>query len=196
MTPSAKLITAAVLLIHGAILFLLTFQKGVIPLEVNSHKVVVNTVTLAPPQKKAHVVQTKPKIVKKTETKKKSPLNTAKAKKLQEARDALANLKTTTAQKSAKIEYLTVTSSENNYTQSLVRALKAMLTLPEFGEVKIAITLDRKGHVTKLEMLGAESSLNKKKVERVLKEAKFSSFGSNFSGEKEHTFAIVLKNDL
>jgi len=201
MSLSVKMITAVVLLIHGGGLFFLMIQKNAVSLDLNPQKVLVHTVTLKKPQE-TKMVQAparpkkqppKPKVVKKSE---KKSLDKTQISKLQKAKEALANFKRSSPNQSTTIQHLSITPSEKNYTQSLVRALKSMLTLPEFGEVKIAITIDRSGRVTHLSVLGAESIQNQKMVERVLKEAKFSSFEANFSGEKEHTFAIVLKNDF
>jgi len=206
MNLSIKMITAIVLLIHGSGLFFLMIQKNVISLAEKPHKVMVHTVAVTPakptpvakassPPKPKPKPKPKPqKIVKKSP--KKPPAQNAQAQKLKKAKEALAKYQPATPKPTAKIERLDCTSVESNYTDSLVKTLKSMLTLPEFGEVKIAITLNRSGRVTALKIVDSASMKNRKLVERKLKEARFSTFGSHFSGEKEHTFAIVLKNDF
>jgi len=195
MNPSVKMITAIVLLLHGAGLFVLMIQKSVIPIIAPSQKVVVHTVTLKKPQE-TKIVQAPVRPKKPTSKPAKKPTKKPQVSKLDKAKEALANYKRSPSKQSVSIQRLDIAPAENDYANSLVRTLKSMLTLPEFGEVKIAITIDRSGRVTNLTILETESRLNQKTIERVLKEAKFSSFGSNFSGEKEHTFAIVLKNDF
>lgn len=125
---------------------------------------------------------------------KKPALSNEQKQKLQKARQAL-NAVNKTPHAKIHMEPLTL-AGEQDYTSGLAKALQSMVTLPEYGPVNIQISLDRSGKVTKISVLESESSLNQKTVERILKKAKFPAFGSNFSGEKIHTFDIVLRNDF
>src|SRR5579872_7503127 len=54
---------------------------------------------------------------------------------------------------------------ETEYQQSLVQCLHQSLNLPEFGEVKIQLTLSQSGTVEKVVVMKAESEKNKKYLE-------------------------------
>jgi len=84
---------------------------------------------------------------------------------------------------------------EGSYRDELVSRLKLFLKLPEYGEVKILLTLDRTGRVVALKVLNAESAINRQHVESHLSTFSFSRFGDNFPGEQQHTFTLVLRND-
>jgi hypothetical protein len=83
---------------------------------------------------------------------------------------------------------------ELNFQESLIRALKESLTLPDFGEVKIELTLRHDGSVEKLKVLSAHSEKNRKYLETNLSTLKFPSLLS--SKEKELTFVITFCNEL
>lgn len=83
----------------------------------------------------------------------------------------------------------------SSYEGELIRALKRELILPEYGAVKIKLTVARRGTISKVQIISAESEKNKNVVEKMVKNIHLPSFGANFSGEGEHTFVIVLKND-
>ncbi len=87
-------------------------------------------------------------------------------------------------------------SHEAGYRDELANRLKLLLRLPEYGMVKIRLTVDRKGLVQKFDIVTAESEVNRRYIESAVPGLAFPAFGSNFSGESEHTFLISLNNEL
>jgi type IV secretory pathway VirB10-like protein len=151
-----------------------------------------------PPAPKPKPKTQKPKPEKSSEKK----LSSDQIAKLQEAKKALAKIDLKGPAKPEKtsaacdVVHLELDSADNRYATGLSKALKSLLTLPEYGAVKIKLTLARDGKVKKLEIINSESKVNEKNIEKALKNAKFSSFNNHFSGEDEHTFVIVLSNDI
>lgn len=84
---------------------------------------------------------------------------------------------------------------DESYEQSLVGCLKESLDLPEFGEVKIELTLSINGDMMKLRVLESQSEKNKTYLEKNLKLMKFPPFGG-LSSDKKRTFILTFCNDL
>lgn len=89
-----------------------------------------------------------------------------------------------------------LSATELSYRDELASRLKLLLKLPEYGQVKIRLTLERSGKVAKLEIVSAESSANRKYVEKTVPTLTLPAFGNYFSGKSEYTFAITLSNDI
>lgn len=85
---------------------------------------------------------------------------------------------------------------EVSYRDELAGRLKLLLKLPEYGEVKIKLILDRSGKVAKVVVVSAESAANRKYIEKTVPTLTFSAFGSNFDQAAQYTFSITLTNDL
>ncbi len=220
MTSSFKTILVLTVALHLALLGYLGIGKTPSPAALKSQKVLVNTIRLKPRQEVPEAIacapkpkpkppnnksESKPKPKKsKSESKpppppQKNKLSSDQIAKLQKAKNALANMgkiKPTKKQAECAIEGLAIDTSDDRYAGQLSKALKSLLVLPEYGAVKIKLTLTRSGKVKKLEIVGSESKVNEKNIEKTLKNAKFSSFGTHFSGEDQHTFIIVLSNDI
>lgn len=88
------------------------------------------------------------------------------------------------------------TPQERDYYDELASRLKLLLRLPEFGEVKIKLTLERSGKFVKLAIVNAQSKKNRTYIEQTLPSLKFPSFGDHFGLHSQHTFLINLSNDL
>ncbi len=88
------------------------------------------------------------------------------------------------------------TSEEQHYHDELAGRLKLLLRLPEYGEVKIKLTLERSGRFVRLVVVNAVSEINKKYVESALPQLSFPPFGSNFPGIAERSFSITLSHDF
>lgn len=88
-----------------------------------------------------------------------------------------------------------LTQHEVNYRDELAGRLKLMLKLPEYGEVKIQLTINRSGQVKSVEILSAESTLNSKYVEKMIPSLTFPSFGHRFQNMNQYTFALTLRNE-
>ena len=84
-------------------------------------------------------------------------------------------------------------SKDVGYVDLLISRLKAQLSLPEGGEVKLFLTLNREGKVLELKISHSHSTANKNYVEKMLPKISFSSFGPYFEGEDNHKFDITLR---
>jgi colicin import membrane protein len=80
------------------------------------------------------------------------------------------------------------------YHESLVKYLQHALHLPEYGNVKIALTLKPDGTVIKLEVIAAESEKNKAFLEKNLPQIKFPGF-SKSDGNEQKTFLLTFCNE-
>ncbi len=87
-------------------------------------------------------------------------------------------------------------TQEKSYVDELVYRLKRTLTLPEYGDVKIKITVSSQGKVVKVEIISTKSKKNREYLEKMLSSLTLPPFGGNFLGEKEHIFLFNLSNDL
>lgn len=84
---------------------------------------------------------------------------------------------------------------EVGYREELIHRLKLLLRLPEYGEVKVKLTLERSGRVSKVVIVGAENATNRKYIEKTLPTLSFPSFGDNFSDQQNYTFLLTLSNE-
>ncbi len=82
------------------------------------------------------------------------------------------------------------------YRDELAGRLKLLLRLPEYGEVKIKLTVERSGRFVKLAVVGAESEANRNYLEDVLPTLSFPAFGTHFPGIAQHTFSITLSHEV
>lgn len=81
----------------------------------------------------------------------------------------------------------------SDYQELLVSYLHQMLNLPDYGEVRIQLTLSEDGTVTKMVVLKTESQKNKEYLERNLPMLKFPRL---FSNKKEETFMLTFCNEI
>lgn len=87
-----------------------------------------------------------------------------------------------------------VTHAAFEYEEELIARLKILLKLPEMGDVKVTLTLNRQGKVVKTEIISAANLMNRKAIEAQLPTIQFPPFGKTFVGENTHTFTITLTN--
>jgi colicin import membrane protein len=80
------------------------------------------------------------------------------------------------------------------YEEVLAERLRLLLTLPDYGDVKISLTLERSGKVAALTILKAASEENQHYVEKMLPQLALPPFGLAFAGEERHVFRLVLSN--
>jgi colicin import membrane protein len=84
---------------------------------------------------------------------------------------------------------------EMSYSHEVASRLKMSLCLPDYGAIKIKLTLDHMGKVMRVETIQSESNKNKSYVESKIPLIFFSSFGQRFQGATQKTFEITLQND-
>lgn len=90
----------------------------------------------------------------------------------------------------------TIELESSDYISILTEHLHASLHLPDFGEVKIELTLQQDGTVAKLRVLKAESQQNRKYLESHLPLLKFPHLSGAFAKKNEHTFTLTFCNEL
>jgi hypothetical protein len=90
-------------------------------------------------------------------------------------------------------ESCSVNILESSYKDEIASRLKAMLKLPELGEVKIKLTLKSSGAFKKLAIISADSDKNRKYIEKEIKNLTYPSFSGMFKKVDEYTFSITLK---
>jgi hypothetical protein len=85
---------------------------------------------------------------------------------------------------------------EQTYLDELIRRLKLKLKLPDYGEIKVKLTIAKTGRVLKLAIISSKSQNNRSYIEKTIPSIVFPPFGSSFGHEQEHTFLINLSNEL
>ena len=86
-------------------------------------------------------------------------------------------------------------TADADYTDLLVGELHQSLRLPDFGEVKIQLSLRQDGSVVKVVVLKAQSEKNKQYLESNLMRLKFPRFEGTYSNKKECTFILTFCNE-
>jgi outer membrane biosynthesis protein TonB len=81
---------------------------------------------------------------------------------------------------------------ESAYQEDLAGRLKLLLRLPEYGEVKLSLTLSRSGAVQQVKIISAKSAANRTYVTQTLPSHKMPAFGDNFGNVEKYTFIITL----
>jgi colicin import membrane protein len=101
-----------------------------------------------------------------------------------------------------KLQIESITTNENRmsgqevgFRDELASRLRLLLKLPDYGEVKVKLTLNRSGKVSKVEIINTQSTVNKSYIETVLPTLTFAPFGTNFKGLDQYTFMITLTNE-
>lgn len=84
--------------------------------------------------------------------------------------------------------------TEISYRDELAARLKLLLRLPEYGEVKIKLTIGRLGNFIKMVITKSESEVNASYLEKNLPNLTFPAFGDNFKGASDYIFSITLSN--
>lgn len=108
-------------------------------------------------------------------------------------RSEIAVTASASASMSQVVEEITVDSAPS-YEEILSARLRLLLTLPDYGNVKISLRLDRQGKVIALTILKSASDENQQYVEKTLPRLTLPPFGRSFGAEAQHTFQLVLSN--
>lgn len=96
---------------------------------------------------------------------------------------------------SAATDESSADDSANDYTDILVGHLHSLLSLPDYGEVKIQLSLRQDGTVVKLIVLKTQSEKNKQYLESNLPLLKFPRFEGAYANKKEYTFILTFCNE-
>lgn len=80
------------------------------------------------------------------------------------------------------------------YASILVLQIQEQFVLPEYGEVKISLTLEKSGKVKALVIKESRSEKNSAYLKEKLNQFQFIPFYGTLKEAKEHTFIITLKN--
>lgn len=92
-------------------------------------------------------------------------------------------------------ENISLTTQESSYRDEIAYRLKLSLRLPEYGMVKVRLTLERSGHVANLQIVSSESTKNRAYIESMIPSIKFPPFGNDLTQANQYTFLIALNND-
>jgi hypothetical protein len=93
-------------------------------------------------------------------------------------------------------EFSNETKGSSDYTDVLVSHLHQSLRLPDYGEVKIQLSLRQDGTVCRIIVLKAQSEKNKQYLESRLPQLKFPPFDGAYVNKKEYTFILTFCNEL
>ena len=92
------------------------------------------------------------------------------------------------------IQQSQVASTNPSYGEFLVGYLESTLDLPEFGQVKIQLVVDREGHVISSEILSSENLKNSEFLKNRLPQLTFPCFNDFGITEKCLTFTVSFQN--
>lgn len=87
-----------------------------------------------------------------------------------------------------------LSSKEMNYRDEMAYRLQLALKLPEYGEIKIKLTVERSGKVAQVQIVTSESPKNRQYIEKTVPSLIFPAFGNNFAHSSQYTFLITLNN--
>lgn len=86
-------------------------------------------------------------------------------------------------------------SMQESYTDTLIGYLHQSLSLPDYGEVKIQLSLRQDGTVAKVIVLKAKNEKNRQYLESNLPRLLFPRFDGAWASKKEHTFVLTFCNE-
>lgn len=125
--------------------------------------------------------------------------------KLKKALEALNNVKTSPYGKANDAtKNITLRKNDNlagkgqesiTYEMAIASFLRQWLKLPEYGSVKVSLTLSPDGKVVKLRTLTSESELNRHFVEERIPRLIFPVAGNNLAKQSNKTLTLVLQNE-
>jgi outer membrane biosynthesis protein TonB len=93
-------------------------------------------------------------------------------------------------------EGVPLSGKERTYYDELISRLKLSLRLPEYGEVRVRLTVSREGKASKVQILSAKSKKNRDYIQKALPHISLPRFGDNFTKESEHSFCLNLSNEI
>ena len=87
-------------------------------------------------------------------------------------------------------------SASGDYIDLLTHHMHRLLSLPEYGEVKIQLRLRQDGSVAKITVLKAQNEKNRLYLESSLPHLQFPRFEGAYASKKEHTFVLTFCNQM
>lgn len=87
-------------------------------------------------------------------------------------------------------------AEEGSYIEMLVEHLHQALQLPDYGEVKIQLSLRQDGSVAKIAVLRAKSQKNKRYLEENLPHLRFPRFEGSLAKTQESSFILTFVNEM
>lgn len=120
---------------------------------------------------------------------------------LTKAENSLKQLKALPTQEALKVpeiafaEESALPPEKMSYQEELISRLKLLLKLPEYGLLKLKLTLGKAGNVTKIEILSSTSALNRKHVEKTLPTLSFPPLGRAADKSGTLTLNLTLSSD-
>jgi outer membrane biosynthesis protein TonB len=203
-----KTLVAVVAAAHGLAMLCFVVSKSEPLVQRQPTHLVVNTVKLKPkpqpqPQPKSKpksqsvakaVIASTPKQKPKPKTRPAKKSDNRLAKLMAEAQNRLSKVATTVEAKQPV--QLDLAIDTGTYEQELAERLRLLLKLPEWGSVRVALTVARDGSVVGLKILEAQSETNRVYVASHLEGQALAPFGKEYAGEVQHTFRLTLNNEL
>lgn len=86
-------------------------------------------------------------------------------------------------------------AKEVSYSDEVAQILRGALKLPEYGSIKIELTISKTGKVEKVKIVSSESAKNKQYIEQKVSGLHFPSFGNRFQDNSQCTFSVTLNNE-
>jgi len=206
--PLYTKVVLLVVIIHVTALITLAKQKKDPSTTPKPTRLTVNTIQLKPQPK--HRKETKKITLRKKKknkkiTKKIVQKSTKNQKLLKKALNNLNQLEsiplptltlTATPTQPNKLLIDAIHEPEKGYFNLLTTRLQTSLCLPEYGEVKLRLNLNRNGRVIGIDILHAANTINQQYLEKALPTVSFPPFNQYFSKETSHSFVITLKNEI
>jgi len=203
--PLYAKIALFVIILHIGLLLTFAKQKKASSTPSKPTRLAVNTVKLQPrtPKKKAKPKQKKKIVRKKKKTEKKIAKTKAKTNSRRQKllKEALENLNQ--IEKAPEMTLTVMPQPSNNlntderekaYFNLLATKLQTSLCLPEHGEVKLRLNLNRQGQIISVDILHAANAQNQQYIENTIRMLQFPPFHKHFPGEGSHAFVIALKS--
>lgn len=208
MNRRLLILTSSVVAAH-LFLFFFNFKKDIAPPSPKK-SIVVRTFT-PPPKKPAPVIKKistspKPSSPSKPHSSLAPQVNKKKNDLFKEIKESLTKIeKSTHSEKSTaltlpkNIQNLEIDHIEmeekNDYFILLAETLKNELELPDYGDVKLELTVLHSGRVTKLKILDASSEKNRRYLELKLPKLTLPAFSEDLKNQYEHTFTLTFCNE-
>jgi hypothetical protein len=213
MNRRLLILSSAVVGVH-LFFFFFNFKKDSTPPPLKSSIVVRTFIPPPPPKKTSPVIKQRKKqsSTRSSSTPTKASLspnpktNKKKNDLLKELRESLKRLETQPPVESFQsltppknIRNLEIDHVEKevatDYFLILAQTLKNELELPEYGDVKLELTILNNGRITKLRVMNASSDKNKRYLELKLPNLVLPPFSEDLKNQCEHTFTLTFCNE-